>query len=337
MKGIQSKKINYVGLLIVTVIVIAVCSTAIAVFGQAIDSAVGTVTVGNSTPTVTGIEAVNDTYSIVTAFTPDNSTIFGINVTITDANSLTDLTNVSFWIYDNSIHSGDFASATPNGYDLVLIWWNESNDLWSIDQGAFTEWTMQSPQDPGSASALSSFEFTARFDISRAAYADTDWRFSAKAHDDQDATDTQSVGSDHEMEVYLEISWSASTFAWGVVTATTTNNTMTTNRSLTIRANTQWELQINGSDFTAIGESDEDLQTQDMVIWSENATANVGNSFFLRNTLATGLGTWDNQIRMTATETPIIRNVHLWFQETGDLTVGVEYSITVWTILQANI
>ena len=336
MKGLKTKMFGK-NVLVALIIILAISSTAIMVHAQsATDSATGTVTVGNAAPTVASVEAVDASYSLVTAFTPDNTAIFGINATVTDSNTLSDLSYVTFYLYDNSIHSGDYNVASPNGYDLITLNWTESTDSWVLNQGSFTEWTEQSSVDPGTASGGSSFEFTARFDISRAAYADTDWRFSVTAVDDQAASNTASVGSDHEMEVYFEISWSASTFAWGSVSTSSSNNIMLANRTLTIRANTQWELQLNGSDFTAGGEADEDLQTQDMVTWDEDGVVG-GNSFFLRNALTTGLGTWDNQARMTATETPFSRDIHLWFQETGDLTPDVEYSITVWVVLQANV
>jgi hypothetical protein len=335
MKGKYTRIFNRNFLLLLAML-IAVGSTAITVYAQsATDSATGTVTVTGAAPTVSGIELVDSAYSTVTTVTPDNTLIFGINATVADTNTLADLANVSFYLYDNSIHSGDFASASPNGYDLMHIWWNESNDIWTLDQGAFTEWTIQTPQDPGTGSGLTSYEFTARFDISRAALADTDWRCSAIAYDDGGATDTDSIGSDQTMEINFEISWSASTFAWGNVAALSTNNTMTVNRTLSIYANSPWELQINGSDFTG-SQPDEDLETQDMVMWSEVETEGNANSFWLRNTLATGLGNWDAQSAM-ASETAISREIHLWFNEGGHLVADNEYSITVWVVLQSDV
>ncbi|MHA2009846.1 MAG: hypothetical protein ACXACY_10245 [Candidatus Hodarchaeales archaeon] len=303
---------------------------SINVLAQSSDTATGTVTIGNATPTVEDIEIVNSTYDIVTAWDPDNSGIFGVNATVGDTNQLADLVNVTWYIFDDSVHGTDYDTASATGNDLVIVWWNESNDLWTIDQGAFTEWDIQSAQDPGAASSASSYEFTARFDISRATYYDTDWNVSVVVFDEADATNESASGSLFTMNKYYEIDYLSTTFAWGTVSSLSTNNTMLTNYTMNIWANfNSWEIAINGSDMTAGGQPDVDLETNDSVVWSETGAEDTTSSLWVRNTQTVGLGNWDAQSRMT-TESAISREVHLWFTDTGFHTTNEEYSITIW-------
>lgn len=299
------------------------------------DSAAGTVTVGNANPTIESVKYVDSAYSVVTNFDPDNTNIWGINVTVGDANTLADLKNVTFYFFDDSVHSSDWSTASPTGNDLITASWVESTDVWSINQGSFTEWTLQTPQDPGTASSLTTYDFTFRFDMSRATFAETDFNATVRVYDDVDAVNTTAASSFVQVNNYFELAWSVSTFAWGSVTASSTNNTMLANRTISFFANTQWELLTNGSDLTAGGETDVDLETVNAVIWDENGVEGGTDNFWLRNTQAIGTGTWDNQARMTS-ETQLTRDLHFWFTDTGDLTINVEYDITIWVQVRAN-
>jgi hypothetical protein len=296
-----------------------------------------TVTVGNAVPEPSSIEYVNAAYATETNFNPDDTTIYGINTTISDDNTIADIANITWYFYENGNHSTDYNTTGTTGYDLIWIRWNESSDSWSISQGALTLWTLQSPVDPGAASGLSSFEFTARFDISKVAYADTDWNVTVEVYDDTGAWNTTVAGSFVQMNNYFEIAWSVNTFAWGSVTALSTNNTMSANRTVDYYNNAQAEFVLNGSDFTAGGEADEDLETQNMVMWDEDGVEGGTNNFWLRNTQQIGNGTWDNFARkINGDASPSSLTIHLWFNETGDLTPDIEYSITVWVELRAN-
>jgi hypothetical protein len=303
------------------------------------DTVTGTVTVGNAAPVVSDVELVDSAYASETNLLPNNTDIFGFNATIADANTLDDLTNVSFYIFDDSVHGAggadDWNSLTPNGYDLIRITWTETGDSWAIAQGSNTEWTMQTPQDPGADSALTTYEFTARFDASRATTADTDWNITVLAYDDQDAFDTD-VGALYAVDNYFEISWSSSTFAWGSVTSLSTNNTMVANITVTIRANAQWEVRLLGGDFTAGGEGDVDIDTNDTVVWDENGLEGGTDNLWLRNSYNTLTGTFDNQAAYTDDTSPISRDVHMWFTDVGFFTTDVEYEIIVTVLLQAN-
>ncbi|MHA2274480.1 MAG: hypothetical protein ACXAC2_01835 [Candidatus Kariarchaeaceae archaeon] len=299
----------------------------------------GTVTIGNATPTAASVEIVNSTYDIVTAWTPNNTDVFGVNATISDSNNLADLFNVSWYIFDDSVHGGDWDSASANGYDLTIITFNESNGLWSIDQGAFTLWTMQN--DTGDdcinvgCSTVTSFEFSAQFDISYAAFADTDWNVNVVVYDDQDATSNAASALTFTMNNFFAITIDNSAQVWGTVGALSANNTATTNRTLTITANAQWEARVKADDMTASAEPDVDLDTVNAVVWSDTGTEGTDESLWFRNSYVTALGTWDNQARQP-TETNLTRTFHAWFTDTGDFAATKEYTCLMYVLIQAN-
>ena len=303
----------------------------------------GTVTIGNASPTAASVEIVNSTYHIVTSWLPNNTDIFGVNVTISDSNNLADIYNITWYIFDESVHGdsggNDWDSAPATGYDLTIVTWNESNGLWSIDQGSFTEWTMQNGTgddcvDVG-CSTVTTFEFSAQFDISYAAFADTDWNATVIVYDDQDATDTAVSGSVFTMSNYFSITIDNSAQVWGTVASSSTNNTATTNRTISITANAQWELRIRADDMTASAEPSVDLDTVDAVVWSDTAIEGQATSLWFRNSYVTALGTWDNQARMT-TETALTRTYHAWFTDTGDFAPTKEYTCLMYVLIQAN-
>ena len=138
------------------------------------DSATGTFGL-NAPPIVSGVQFVDASYSLTSTLTPDDSTIFGVNVTLQHSSNIDWIKNVTFYIFDDSVHGSDWLSATPDGVLLTAITWTETSDSWVIDQGSMTQWTMQSPIDPGSSYGGDTTVLVARFDISKAATYDTDW------------------------------------------------------------------------------------------------------------------------------------------------------------------
>jgi hypothetical protein len=300
------------------------------------DVITGTVTIGNATPTISDIEIVNSTFDIVTSWLPNNTDIYGINTTVGDGNFLDDIYNISWYIYDDSVHGSDWDSASANGYDLVIVTWNESNDLWTVDQGAFTHWTMQTSEDcTGTCATDTSYEFSAQFDISYAALADTDWNVTAIVFDDSDATANTTSGTTFTMSNYFEILIDNDAYAWGTVTTLSTNNTATTNRTLSIKANAAWEIRIKADDMTASAEPSVDLDTVDAVAWSDDETEGDTNSLWFTNTYVTAKGTWDAQSAMPS-ETELTRQYNVWFTDTGDFASLKEYECIMYVLIQAD-
>lgn len=303
----------------------------------------GTVQIGNAPISVTSVEIVNSTYDVVTSWLPNNTDIFGVNTTVSDANTLLDLKNITWYIFDDSVHgqggADDWNSLAPNGYDLITVSYNESDDLWSIDQGAFTHWTIQDGvgddcTDVG-CGTVSTFEFSAQFDISYAALAATDMNVTVIAYDDSESTDSD-VSSLFTMSSFFVVTVDDNTILWGTVDSLSFNNTADpNNRTITISANADFEIQLKADDMTASAESDVDLDLIDAVTWDEDGVVG-GNSFFFRNTYTTGLGTWDAQSAL-GSETNVTRLIHFWFTDTGDFASGKTWTCIMYVLLQADV
>ncbi len=304
------------------------------------DTAIGNFTL-DAIPTTTQVNFVDASFTATETLTPDDSTIFGVNATVALPSTLDNLDNVTFYIYDDSIHATDWDSASPNGYTLIVIDWQESDDTWTIDQGSLSEWTMQSPESPGTGSSETTFDFCARFDMSKITRADTtDWNATVVAWDNDTPADSGNGTESALVTVsnYFQLDFIdyPPPFTWGTVDSNTVNATTGTNR-IEIIANAQWELAINSTDFNATGESDVDIEVNDVICLDLDGAAGA-ESYWIRNTLATvAFSTWDNQAPLS-TETAQQLNVYIllstsnWFDSGAGKTWNT--STTIWC--QAN-
>jgi hypothetical protein len=322
----EKKKLGILSLLLLITGLIGISI----VKGATDDSATGSFTV-DSVPDLTNTNFVNGTdFSLVSTLIPDNSELYGVNFTLTHSGTIDDILNVTVWIYDDSVHGSDYQTASPNGLQLIRAVWVEDTSAWTVAQGSFSEWTESSSIDPAADSALTTFDFVLIFDISRAARADTDWNVTVGVFDDDDDTDYDTEAGLVSMAEYYAITFSSSTFSWGSVQTSSVNNTHGA-LSVSIYANAQWELLVNGTDFN----DTTDIEGNNIVAWDLDGS-NGGDSFWLRNTIATGLSTWDNQVAMSD-ETPLTRN-NFYFLSTGVLfTEGNAYELTVTVYIQANV
>ncbi len=248
----------------------------------------------DSTPVASSVDFVDSAYSLTSTLTSDDSTIFGVNFTITHSATMADLLNVTVLIFDDSVHGADPRAGSPDGYQLIQILWTESDANWVIDQGALSQWTMQSPVDPGIAGSETVFEFCARFDMSKITRADSDWNASVWVFDDDGTPDWTADSETGLVTVsnYYEVTYSTSTFDWGggVVESNAVNVTHDV-ISVDVICNNDYELTILGSDFTASAETPIDLDVTDCLAWDEDGSAG-GDSFWVRNSETIGLGAW---------------------------------------------
>lgn len=299
----------------------------------------GTVTIGNAIPTASSIVYVDDVYAIETAFMPNNTDIFGINVTISDANTMDDLDNITWYFYDDSAHGTDFNTTGATGYDLVVITWVKTNAEWSIDQGAFTKWTIQNNTGDDCVAVgcdtVSTFDFSARFDISYGVLSSADWNATVQVYDTSEDFDDTTASGLVTMSNWFAITIDNTAIAWGTVSSLTTNNTIQTNRTITITATAVWELQIKADDMTASAEPSVDLDTVDAVVWSDGITEGSAISLWFRNTYVTALGTWDAQSAL-GSETNATRQYNVWFTDTGDFASAKEYECIMYVLIQAD-
>lgn len=310
------------------------------------DTAVGSFTL-NATPSVSGVDFQDDSYTPVSALDPDASTWWRLNFTVTSSATLDDIKNITIWIYDDSDINGNYndSSYPDNGINKTKFNWIEDTDVWSVeDEGSMTLWDCDTgnSDDPGADPAETTFEFSMRFQISYAArYAASDWNASVHAYDDD--SPTAEVGYDAEsalvtMNEYFNISFSAATYTWGSDIEPNSENNTHGALSFTVLANNNWEIQINGTDFNTSGESDVDIEANNILALDRDGSED-GESIWVRNTIAivtwTGSFGWDNQGPMT-NETGMARNVYIFLNPGVLFVVGKVWQTwtTVW--VQSN-
>lgn len=291
----------------------------------------------DSTPVASDVNYVDSAYALTSTLTSDDSTIFGVNFTITHSATMADLLNVTILLFDDSVYGADPRGASPDGYQLIEILWTEADDSWAIDQGSLSQWTMQSPNDPGIAGSETVFEFTARFDMSKITRADTDWNVSVWVFDDDGTPDWTADSETALVTVsnYYEVVFSTSTFSWGTVESSAVN---VTHGALTVDVicNNVYELTILGADFTASAETPIDLDVTDAIAWDEDGSAG-GTSFWIRNTETIGLGAWD-AISAPTTETANTVNVYILLTTDTffDAGIGKTWSSIITVQAQAD-
>ncbi len=307
------------------------------VSGETYDTSQGSFTL-DSVPTVSSVQFVDSAYALTSTLIPDDSTIFGINFSVSFPAGMDDLHNITIDIFDDSLHGSDYASDDPNGYQHVRVTWTESTDVWAIDQNTLAQWTEQSSIDPGIANAATSFDFCFRFDMSKITRADSDWNCTVFVYDEDTPADSDGSAETGLVTVsnYFQTDFDSATFSWGTV-ASNTDNATHAPLSINVIANAQWELLINATDFNATGESDVDIEANDIICIDADGSAN-GESYWIRNTIAVVVfTTWDNVAPLT-TESATNLNVYILLSTANlfDAGSGKTWStwVTVWC--QAN-
>jgi len=328
-----AKKTIYIGAGLIFLIAALLLAPLIA-FGATSDSLTATFTL-NATPVVSNVNFVDSAYASTATLTPDNTAIFGVDFDVSLSSGMTDILNVTIYIFDDSVHGADFNTTPADGDELITILWIEATDTWSIDQGAFSEWTMQSPIDPGIGNASTTGDFRAMFDISWAAAASADWNASVFVFDD-DGTPEYDFASEVAfvtMNNNFDISYSVTTISWGNdIVPSSVNNTQLTAVTVQIRANAQWETSASAVDFTP---GPIDVEALLILIWDEDNSAG-GNSVQIQNTENILEGTWDNQVRMPG-EANVTRSYYVFLSaDVGGWSVGQLYTTTISIFIAAN-
>lgn len=300
------------------------------------DSSTGSFTI-DTIPTVSGVDFQDDSYTPISALTPDASTYHRVNFTIASSSGISDILNATIYIFDDSTHSANYDSAAEDGLLLTSFMWTESSDVWSVvDQGSMTGWDVDTSNsdDPGAAAADTSYEFSMRFLISKGARADTsDWNCTVHVFDDDDDTDSAAEATLVTMSQHFEIVFDSPTFSWGnAIQPSSVNNTHGA-LVITVLANDDWKIQLNATDFSASAESDVDIEAQNILAWDEDGS-NGGSSMWVRNTLADALGTWTGQSPMT-TESGFNKNAYFFLSPGTYFVAGKEWSVTVTAYIVA--
>ncbi len=294
----------------------------------------------DSQPSISGVDFQTDAYVTTATLTPDGTTYFRTNYTLTHSATIDDILNCTIYIFDDSTHGGDYDSASPDGIFLTVFQWIEATDIWSVtDQGSMTQWSVDSTNsdDPGSGSSATQFEFSMRFQISPVARYDTDWNVTVHTFDDDDDEGYDAETALVTMNQQFDISFSSASFTWGdQIQENSVNNSITPDTlQVTVYANDNWELKIKGTDFTDNnGNPDVDIDGNNIIVQDNDGTQG-GTSLWIRSTDTIGGGDWDNQSPMS-TESGLNRDVHIFLSPGTLFAGGVEWNTTVTITVQAN-
>ncbi len=137
------------------------------------------------------------------------------------------------------------------------------------------------------------------------------------------------------MNDYFATTWSTSTITYGSVTALSTENIAENNRTLEVYANTQWEIRFSATDWT--GGATVDIETVDCFKWDEDGVPATGTSLWIRNSVVTATGAWDNQGRMSATETPFTLNAYFHVDAVSNFDADTLYTLTLTVGVYPNV
>jgi len=291
----------------------------------------------DATITVTDVDFQTDGYVTLSDLDPDASTYYRLNFTVATAGTLADLVNCTIYIFDDSEHGADYDEASPDGLQLVQFLYVESTDTWTVnDQGALSNWDVDSvtSDDSGTDSVEVSVEFSMRFISSEVARYDTDWNATVLVYDS-----TDDIGSSAETGLitfnqYFYCNIVDTTIDFGAGIEPSSVNNTASGVVVQIIANCQWEVKMSAVDFSSGGESDVDIEANNIICWDTDNSAG-GISAWVRNTDVVLLDTWDDQVALS-TETAIERTFYILLSPAELFVVAVEWETTITITVQAN-
>lgn len=233
------------------------------VLGASEDSSTGTATVLSTSPTISSPELWDAGES-----TPKNNTAIDVNVeyhvnmTISDSNTMADLDNITFYIYEDT--NADWDSADSQQYHYTMTW-TESTDIWAeVGPEPPDHIVTANCKDCGTGSGLSQYEFTLAFKLDRVAlHLDTvTWKINCTVFDD-----SANVGKDETLvfsvNFYSDIQFTDTTHAWSSLEAGDTDEPLDGDEDIdfNVIANANWDAQakanqtnlVSGSDTMGVG------------------------------------------------------------------------------------
>lgn len=257
-------KVSKSKLFVASMILFSVIATFGVVYADSSGSSTGTAHVSSAVPTVTLPEYWNlaeNTDVNNTALTVN--TQYHINFTVSDANTMADLDNVTIRVWLDGTATENASDAEANHYSFT---WVESTDTWACPLAAGYI-VGANCSDPGTAGATQTYEFRLAFKFSQvAAHAATPaWKVSIFVWDDSDNADSDKTLMSGTAFFSL-ISVTDATHAWeasgSLVPGSYTNETVDGDGDIdfTVIANAAWDAQTmangdltNGTNTIALG------------------------------------------------------------------------------------
>jgi len=214
-------------------------------------STTGSFQAGNGDPTVSavGIYLTNHT-TVVTSMSPQ--TEYAVKVTVTDNNTLADLSTVKVTIFydsDGDDDAGDRPTSGNTQTGAILTCTVGVTPSWSIDPSASTTWSQNATASVQPTLTDMSGDFWFHFKPGKVATEATDWDAYADADDGEGGTHgTLYDGSDYDMNWYGEVTVTGGPVSFGAVTLGQTDIPCTSPVSTTYISNGNYAEQIKTDD-----------------------------------------------------------------------------------------
>jgi len=257
----------------------------------------------DSIPAVSAVDFTDDADSPISELDPDATTYYKVAFTVDMPNTLEFIDFVEVFIFEDVQHGADYDSAP----------------------------------DCGTASALTTYDFQMRFQVSEVARYSTSWNVSVHAWDD----DTFDVGKDSETALitfteYFSLVFSTGTGSWGTdIQVDSTDNPLSPDTiTITIVSNAQWEITLIATDFTP---ETIDIDGNDIIEWDYDGVAEGGDSFFIRADSATTCSDGYDDQAPSSTEAGDSLDFHVFLNPAQLFTGGQTYSTTITATIQANV
>ncbi len=213
----------------------------------------------------------------------DVNTNYQLNFTVTDANTLNDLTSIVVEVY----YESETAEAIRKHYNFT---WTEGEVLTNFVDSPATYWVSNTvPTSDGEAGAA--FAYTLTFKLDKVAIPSADentWTIKITAIDDSDASDTNTAET-FDVNKYSEIAINESAINFGGLAPGTAIGKV--DREVTMTANSNLSVKVTGAD----------LVCAEITSGSDDTLAMTENLFNMNNLTEPAVGSGVNSVTSLTT------------------------------------
>ncbi|MCJ7651943.1 MAG: hypothetical protein MUP85_25370 [Candidatus Lokiarchaeota archaeon] len=204
------------------------------------DSSGGDVTINNASASMN---------SVVVPSSVDVNTYFFINASVSDSNTLNDIANITYYIYNSNDSSWDGADGITKHYTITYI--NSTDTFTSTPSGYVDSGGSIVPSDKTQVTGV----YKAKFKFSTVAhYVGNYWYVRVEVNDSEGSDVLTS--SAFTVNKYFSVDISEASFSFGSVTVPSTDNPITTPVSgyltITAIANYNYTLQLKRSTWSSL-------------------------------------------------------------------------------------
>lgn len=204
------------------------------------DSSGGDVTINNASASMNSVVVPSDV---------DVATYFFINASVSDSNTLNDIVNITYYIYNSNDSSWDGIDGITKHYTITYI--NSTDTFTSNPSGYVDSGGSIVPSDKTQVTG----DYKARFKFSTVAhYVGNYWYVRVEVKDGESSANLTSNA--FQVNVYFSVDIDVGSFSFGSITVPSTNNPITTPSSgylnITGIANYNYTLQLRRSTWSSL-------------------------------------------------------------------------------------